>query len=179
MKPHLVWLASMVFAGVEVCPAIEVDIKIDGGRIKMEIDEISTDKTRAINYSGYSVYQGAIYRSIVDIPYNVLRRATLTIGDTRTELPTNGIADCFHKDCQITAANILREPISNEVERLSILFSKGGGEDFIVHWIVGAGDALLEKITDCGDTYPDWYLKRRGKETQSPNHDKTPTPKKP
>jgi hypothetical protein len=139
------------------------DIKVTMAKndisLHLTIEEISTTKDRTIQSNGFSTWEGKIYRTNYQIPFNILKNATLTFGKSEIALPTSGIADCFHKDIQMGPENLFSQSIGNGLQRIGILFDKGGAEDFVVYWIVSSNSAILDKIVGCGDSMPEWYQK--------------------
>jgi hypothetical protein len=129
--------------------------------LNLTIEEIKTTKVRVIQLGGFSTWEGKIYRTNYQIPFNLLKSATLTLGKSEIALPTSGIADCFHKDIPMGSENLFSESIGNGLQRIGILFDKGGAEDFVVYWIVSSNSAILDKIVGCGDTMPEWYQKNK------------------
>jgi hypothetical protein len=134
---------------IAVSPSVNLEFtaeKVDPG-IKRELTE-----------SGYVMHQGKLYFSHTAPPDLVLTSGQITIDGKRIALDVSGLANAWVSGDRIYRrfVRLDRHFEKQGVLTLSVVFAKGGAEDYLVEWAIVSGQSMRLRIMNCGDTYPDW-----------------------
>jgi hypothetical protein len=158
MKLALTLYCAVLAVSVQAAEEVKTIKLAEDVTLEFKAENVGAEKKRDLNLAGYVIYKGELYQSVFDPPHLVLTSGHITIAGKRIELDVSGLAepwvtgDKFHR----RFVRLDRSSEERGVLTLTVVFAKGGAEDYSVEWDIFRGKSMRIRIEGCGDTYPEW-----------------------